>query len=431
MLLLMTLNLALAFADFDHTVLRNPYIPHNPTVKQAEFLARTSDPELLYGGAAGGGKSDVMLMAALQYVCVPEYRALLLRRTFSDLALPGAIMDRAHQWLKPTDARWNNQEKTYHFPSGASLTFGYLDNEQDKYRYQSAEFQFIGFDELTQFTEAQYTYLFSRLRRLANSETPLRMRAATNPGGKGHAWVYRRFIDERTASAPFIPAKLGDNPHICRDEYEATLGHLDIKTRTQMRDGVWKVDNPSACWRWSWIEENRVREVPCDLAVVAVAIDPSTTPDGDEAGIVAGGKGVDGHYYVTDDESIQGSPNTWAKAAVRLFDRLKADRIVCERNQGGLMCKTTLNTVRKRLPVKLVWASRGKVTRAEPVASLYEEKLVHHVGNFDLMEDEQTTWTQGDPDSPNRMDALVWLLSDLSGKGDPGKAKSVRRGGRK
>ena len=148
------------------------YIPHSPTAKQLAFLL-LDIPEALYGGAAGGGKSDALLMAALQYVSVPSYAALLLRRTYADLSLPGALMSRAFEWLIPTDARWKSSEKTWVFPSGATLTFGYLDHSGSEYRYQSSEFQFIGFDELTQFRESQYRYLFSRLRRLADDSVPL------------------------------------------------------------------------------------------------------------------------------------------------------------------------------------------------------------------------------------------------------------------
>ena len=95
-------------------------------------------------------------MGALQFVDVPGYAAILFRRTYADLSLPGALMDRAKEWLAGTAARWSDKEKTWHFPSGATLTFGYLEHEDDKYRYQSSEFQFLGFDELTQFSEAQF-----------------------------------------------------------------------------------------------------------------------------------------------------------------------------------------------------------------------------------------------------------------------------------
>jgi hypothetical protein len=109
------------------------------------------ETELLYGGAAGGGKSDALLMAALQFIQYKNYNALLLRKTYSELALPEAIMDRAFQWLEGTDAEWHAKEYRWSFPSGANLSFGYLQSENDKFRYQSSAFQFIGFDELTEF----------------------------------------------------------------------------------------------------------------------------------------------------------------------------------------------------------------------------------------------------------------------------------------
>jgi predicted phage terminase large subunit-like protein len=216
------------------------YTPQAPTPAQAAFLALDAR-EALYGGAAGGGKSSALLMAALQHVDTPGYAALLLRRTYADLSLPGALMDRAREWLSGTDARWEAQTKTWHFPSGASLTFGYLENENDRYRYQGAEFQFVGFDEVTQFSEAQYTYLASRLRRPEGMAVPLRLRAASNPGGVGHQWVYDRFVAQPDAARPYVPARLGDNPHLDHASYLESLALLDGVTRAQLLDGDWTV----------------------------------------------------------------------------------------------------------------------------------------------------------------------------------------------
>jgi Terminase large subunit, T4likevirus-type, N-terminal len=214
------------------------WCPHSPTVKQAEFLAAT-ELEVLYGGAAMGGKSDALLMAALQYVDVPGYSGLLLRRTFTDLALPGAIMDRSHQWLRGKACSWDSTRKRWTFPSGATLTFGYLDTAADRYRYQGMEVQFLGVDELTQFEELTYRYMLSRVRRLAGGIVPLRVRAATNPGGIGHDWVKKRFID---GDKPFIPARLEDNPHGDQAAYRDSLAQLDSVTRRQLEDGVWEQD---------------------------------------------------------------------------------------------------------------------------------------------------------------------------------------------
>ena len=216
------------------------WCPHFPLPKQRRFL-RTKELEALYGGAAGGGKSDAILMAALQYVDVPGYAAIIFRRTYADLALPGAIMDRAREWLHGK-AKWREQDKTFTFPSGAKLTFGYLDHPNDKYRYQSSEFQFIGFDELTQFLESEYTYLMSRLRRKANVEIPLRMRSASNPGGRGHDWVRNRFMLNPEGRG-FVPASLEDNPKIDREGYIKSLSELDPITRAQLLDGDWDADD--------------------------------------------------------------------------------------------------------------------------------------------------------------------------------------------
>jgi hypothetical protein len=197
------------------------------------------DLEALYGGAAGGGKSDALLMGALKFVHVPSFSALLLRRTYADLSLPGAIMDRAHTWLRGSAATWNDVKKRWTFPSGATIQFGYLDTANDRYRYQSSEFQYIGFDELTQFDEVSYRYLFSRLRRRVDIEVPLRMRAATNPGGIGHDWVKARFID---GASRFVSARLEDNPHADQAGYRTSLGELDTVTRRQLEEGRWEQD---------------------------------------------------------------------------------------------------------------------------------------------------------------------------------------------
>ena len=199
-------------------------------------------PEALYGGAAGGGKSSALLMSALRYVDIPGYSALILRRTFTDLALPNAIMDRAKQWLLGHPGiSWNEQAKRFTFPSKATLSFGFCETIHDVYRYQGAEFQFIGIDELTQWPESSYLYLMSRLRRLSGVPIPLRMRAASNPGGVGHEWVFRRFIKDKSPQRVFISAKLCDNPHLDKDEYSATLSRLDDVNRRRLLDGDWYV----------------------------------------------------------------------------------------------------------------------------------------------------------------------------------------------
>lgn len=212
-----------------------------PTERQAIGLAYPAR-EKMYGGAAGAGKSAFLLMAGLQYVDVPLYSALLLRRTYADLNKPKALIPLSHEWLAGSDAKWNDQKHQWTFPSSATLSFGYLDHEIDKYQYQGAAYQFIGFDELTQFTRTMFTYLFSRLRRLIGSSVPLRMYTASNPGGIGHEWVRKRFIAPHdNPQRVFIPAKLEDNPHLDQQDYELSLAELDTVEKSRLRDGDWDV----------------------------------------------------------------------------------------------------------------------------------------------------------------------------------------------
>lgn len=192
-------------------------------------------------------------MAALQYFDVPGYAALLIRKTYTDLALPGALMDRVGEWLRPTAATWSETTKTWRSPAGATLSFGYMDGPRDHLRYQGPEFQMVGLDEVTQFSDVpinQPIYLMSRLRRLSGVEIPLRWRAATNPGGAGHKWVAERFgiradgtqDPAMTERRPFVPSKLVDNRHVDADPYREALSALPKLTRDQLEHGLWVLD---------------------------------------------------------------------------------------------------------------------------------------------------------------------------------------------
>lgn len=216
----------------------NPYIPVNLTPKQ---LAAISAPfrEIFYGGQAGGGKSIALLAAAALFVDQPGYNAIVFRKTYSDLALPDAIMDVSHQWWANTDATWSEKKKRWRFPSGATVSFGYMDHPNHRYRYQGAQFQFVGFDELTQFERILYLYLFSRQRRVKTLNVPLRMMSASNPGNIGHDWVYHRFMEEPGNTRLFIPAGLADNPYIDAESYVESLGELDEIERKQLLEGLW------------------------------------------------------------------------------------------------------------------------------------------------------------------------------------------------
>jgi phage terminase large subunit-like protein len=175
-------------------------------------------------------------------------------------------------------------------------------------------------------------------------------------------------------------------------------------------------DTEGALWTRGLIDRNRVAKAP-SMARIVVSIDPAVTntKDSDETGIVVCGSTHDGHGYVLGDYSFRGSPLDWASKAVSVFDEWKADALLVEVNQGGDMVSAVLKQIRLGLPIREVRAHVGKKLRAEPVAAMYEQGRIHHVGEFAKLEDQMTTWTPDMAESPDRLDATVQAFSDLLG----------------
>jgi hypothetical protein len=204
-----------------------------------------------------------------------------------------------------------------------------------------------------------------------------------------------------------------DNPHISTEALADITGDM---TSLAYRQEILAEDideAPGALWLRSNLDANRVSDVP-KLSRIVVAVDPSATSGGDEAGVMVAGIDANEHLYILEDASLQGSPLQWATAAVTCYNKYKANLIVAESNNGGEMVSQVIWQVNASVPVELVHASRGKATRAEPVAALYEHNKGHHVGNFPLLEDELCQWVPGDA-SPNRLDAMVWAATKLIG----------------
>lgn len=152
-----------------------------------------------------------------------------------------------------------------------------------------------------------------------------------------------------------------------------------------------------------------------ELRRIVVGVDPAVTsgPKADDTGIIVAALGRDGEGYILDDLTCHLSPDGWAKKVDYAFHKWQADRVVCEVNNGGELVTTVLKTVNPGLPILAVHAARGKLTRAEPVAALYEQGRIHHAGTFPKLEDELTSWVPGESDSPDRLDALVWAITEL------------------
>ena len=177
-------------------------------------------------------------------------------------------------------------------------------------------------------------------------------------------------------------------------------------------------DNPGALWNRANLESTRVKpaDVP-NLIRIVVGVDPAVTSgeDSDSTGIVVAGMSGDGQYYILADDTIKASPQVWAEKAISSFEQHKADRIIAEVNNGGDLVVHLLQQVKNTVPVKKVTASRGKAVRAEPIAALFEQGRAHLVGYYPALEDQLCEWEPGtNMASPDRMDAMVWALTELS-----------------
>jgi phage terminase large subunit-like protein len=220
--------------------------------------------------------------------------------------------------------------------------------------------------------------------------------------------VYRRFVQNADEEHETIRATTRDNPHLPEEYVESLEEQYTEQFRRQEIEGEFMEAQGAL---WSWDDIDRVEEAP-QMDRIVIGVDPAGGGP-DEVGIVAVGKAGE-RAYVLRDASMRGSPNAWAEAVANTYRTLQADRVVAERNFGADMVESTLRTAAPNLPVDTINASRGKQQRAEPCAALYEQGRVSHTDRFDTLETQMTTW---DPDksdeSPDRVDALTWALTEL------------------
>lgn len=303
-----------------------------------------------------------------------------------------------------TRPRYEPSKRRVTFPNGAIATT-YSADEPDRLRGPNHDLAWADEVAAWRYPDAWDQLMFGlrigdRPRAVATT-TPRPTRLIRNLADRPDCVVTRGSTYDNAAnlSSAFLDEM--------RNRYEGTrLGRQELEAELLL-------DADGALWNRDMLDDARTTTIP-NLRRVVVAIDPaaSANADSDETGIIVAGVDDHGHGYVLDDRSMKGSPAEWASAAVTAHHVHKADRIVAEANQGGDMISHTLRTVDASVPVKLVHASRGKRTRAEPVAALYEQGRVHHAGAFPELEDQLCTWTPDGP-SPDRLDALVWALSEL------------------
>lgn len=379
---------------------------------------------LVYAYVAGRGAGKTRTGAewvAERALSAPRTRWAVVAPTFADVrdtCIEGesGLLGVLRRRLPGVDLRraWNRSLNEIVLPNGSRIK-GFSAEEPERLR--GPQHHGAWADELAAWpSDAAWDQLQFGLRLGEHPQTVVtttpkptrlvrRLRDRADEGGKGVCWVGGSTFDN---AANLSAAALEE----LRSQYEGTrLGRQELYAELLL-------DTPGALWTLAAIDEVRRDTFP-DLVRVVVAVDPAVTAgeDSDATGIVVAGLGVDDEFYVLDDQTCRESPERWAMQVVNAWHDWGADRVTAEVNNGGDLVGAVLRSVDPSVPVRSVSASRGKRVRAEPVAALYEQGRVHHVGAFTELEDEMTGWTPDAAKSPDRMDALVWAITDLAGIG--------------
>lgn len=417
------------------------------TDKQGELLAAAVSPArhiLAYGGSRSGKTFGFCYCIANRALMAPNSRHLIARLHNID-ARQAVMLDTWPKMMRlafpGVHYEQNKTDQYVIMANGAEVWFSGLDDKERVDKILGKEYATIYVNEASQVSYETIPILRTRLAQacVKSDGRPLALKGYydLNPSGRGH-WTYREFVQgvRPENGMPIEPDSRAhvvlnpvDNPHLPA-EYHLELDGLPDRQRQRFRDGQYLSEVPGALWSLSdrtagdgrvmpGIDTTRTLDVP-PLQRVVIGVDPSGSDGsgGDSQGIIVAGVSKEGHAYVLADLTCRLSPDGWAKVVEGAFEKYGADRVVAERNYGGAMVEAVLRTANKNLPIKMVTASRGKALRAEPIAANYEQGKVHHVGTFSELEEQMTmTTTNGfaGKASPDRLDALVWALTELMG----------------
>jgi predicted phage terminase large subunit-like protein len=436
--------------------------PLEPTPRQEAFLL-LRELEVLYGGAAAGGKSVALLMAALQYCDVPGYDALLLRPSMPEFRLPGGLVELSHDWLAGSKAHWSGEQMQWRFPGpgkksgtgGATLGFGYLNDPNDISRYAGTSYSFVGFDELVRFNEQQYRRMFRVLRQPDSPDAaafaaaadgtrlpdvPVRARATSNPGGPGHGWVKSHFVDPATRhpGALFLPAHRTDNPHINQTAYLASLEKLPSAERERLLRGDWEIPDEGELFQRDWFQVIDPGELPTTTRAVRfwdlAATEPgSANPDPDyTVGLRLDLDEHSGTFYITHLVRARKGPGAVEKliAATANHDG-RTVSIVIEQQPGGAgvhQIDTYKRHVLRGYNVRARRPSGAKDVRAQPVAAAAENGLIKIIRGRHLLDFLEEVCAFPNAPHDDCVDALAGAHTALARAGPRNIRSSVPRG---
>lgn len=390
---------------------------------------------LVYGGSRSGKTFFICYAILIRALKAPGSRHVIFRNNLSDAkqsvgneTIP-KVIDLAFPNLQ---VKWNDRDGFFELPNGAQIWLAGLKDKDRLDKVLGKEYATIYLNEASQITLAAFELVKSRLAQVVKDVNgkPLKQKfyVDLNPTTSAH-WTYQIFvlgkdptdkrdIPDHEIDYKHITVNPMDNEDNLDNAYIRSLRNMSERQRRRFFEGLYNADDDDALWNRGVI----TYEDPPELGRIVVAIDPSGHSEVgyDETGIVVAGIDHSRRGYALDDESGRYKPEEWARRAVSLYDTYDADCIVAEKNYGGEMVEATIRAVAKgrAIPVKLVTATRGKHVRAEPIAALYEQGKVRHAKEMPELEDQMCAFTvdfdrkeQGY--SPDRVDALVWALTDL------------------
>lgn len=382
---------------------------------------------ILIAGGSRSGKTFWLCYAIVKRALYTKSRHAILRFHFNDVKR-SVGMDTLKNLLEFMHVPYelNKSDWVFTFKNGSEIWLGGLDDKNRVEKILGNEYSTIYLNEASQISYHAYTTAITRLAE--NSGLNNKIFIDCNPPEKSH-WLYKMFILHKIPDTDIDlqkPELYGsmqmnpiDNPHLPKDYISDVLETLPDRQKRRFLYGEWLDKRQGALWTSDLIEKNRTSSTPQYMTRIIVGIDPAVTSkeNSDETGIVVVGMDGSGHYYVLEDKSGKYVPYEWARISVELYKKYQADAIVAETNQGGDMVESTIRGIDFNISYRGVRATRGKVLRAEPIEALYEQGRVHHVGYFPELELQMTEWTPQDVDSPDRVDALVWCITDLLNTG--------------
>lgn len=390
-----------------------------PTPRQQEFINSPAKRKMIKAGRRGGKTVGVGIMGLQDFLA--SKRVLYAAPTAEQIGRFWSTITRALYYPIRDKVLYKNESEHYiEVPGTENRIKAKTAWNADSLRGDYAETLIL--DEFQLMNEDAWGLVGAPMMLDTNGAavfiyTPpsLRTRSTTKANDPQHAAKLFKKLQEIHKTDPkraeVFHFTSMDNPHLSKAALKEITGDMS-STAYRMEILAEDVDEvPGALWRRDTIENTRVFTLPEKMEKIVVAIDPSATSTGDEAGIITAGR-IQRHGYVLRDDSVQGSPLTWAQAAIAAFYQAGAMYIVAEKNNGGEMIAQVISQVDKQVRVRLVHASKSKATRAEPISVIYEQGRGHHVGTFSYLEDEMCLWTPGER-SPNRMDALVWAFTEL------------------